>query len=160
MMQLSLQQKKLIMQVYKAPENIPAHKQQAVFLAGTIDMGNSVDWQEQATQYLLNKNYVIYNPRRESWDSSWEQQITNPKFAEQVQWELDALDKADIIIMNLLPNSQSPISLLELGLHATSGKLKVCCPNAFWRSGNVQVVCNRYNIPLFTSMDALLETIQ
>jgi hypothetical protein len=40
----------------------------------------------------------------------------NANFSQQVRWELNALDKADYIIMYLDPNTISPISLLELGL--------------------------------------------
>jgi hypothetical protein len=57
--------------------------------------------------------------------------------------------------MNFLPNSQSPITLLELGLKADSGKLMVICPDEFWRSGNVQIVCNKFNIPLFKSIEEI-----
>jgi hypothetical protein len=41
--------------------------------------------------------------------------------------------------MYLAPGTQSPVSLLELGLCARSGKLKVGCPEGFWRRGNVKV---------------------
>ena len=84
----------------------------------------------------------------------------NPQFYQQVNWELDALEKADFIILNLLPNSKSPISLLELGLFAKSEKLLVCCPKEFYRSGNIQIVCDKYNIPLFTDIDELLNTVK
>lgn len=57
--------------------------------------------------------------------------------------------------MYLDPNTKSPISLLELGLHANSKKLWVVCPDGFWRKGNVEVVCSLYDIPLFNSLDEL-----
>ena len=134
-----------------------------VFLAGTIDMGNSENWQEKFIQKLeeqcnkcfFGKSYHIYNPRREDWDNSWEQTFENPQFFQQVNWELDAMEKADYIVMNFLPDSKSPITLLELGLFAKSGKLFVICPDEFYRSGNVQIVCNKYNIPLYKSIDEL-----
>jgi hypothetical protein len=72
---------------------------------------------------------------------------------------LDALNKSDLIILNLLPDSKSPISLLELGLYASSGKLLVCCPDGFWRKGNVEIVCERYDIPLYDSLDDLLNSL-
>ena len=92
-----------------------------VFLAGTIDMGNSENWQEklinklkeQTKGALFAKSYHIYNPRRTDWDSSWAQTFENPQFFQQVTWELDAMEKADYIIMNFLPDSKSPITLLE-----------------------------------------------
>ena len=134
-----------------------------VFLAGTIDMGNSENWQEkfiqklkeQNTKGFFGKSYHIYNPRREDWDETWVQTFENPQFFQQVNWELDAMEKADYIVMNFLPDSKSPITLLELGLFAKSGKLFVICPDEFYRSGNVQIVCNKYNIPLYKSIEEL-----
>ncbi len=99
---------------------------------------------------------VILNPRRDDWDASWEPRADNPRFSEQVNWELDMLDAADIVILYLAPGTTSPISLLELGLCARSGKLKVCCPAGFWRRGNVEVVCMRNRIPLFATLDDLI----
>ena len=48
----------------------------------------------------------------------------------------------------------------ELGLYARSGKLKVCCPEGFWRRGNVEVVCRRYHVPLFSSLDELIDDLK
>ncbi len=68
---------------------------------------------------------------------------------------MDHLGKADVIALYLAPGTQSPISLMELGLHANGGKLVVCCPDGFWRKGNVQIVCARWGIPLVESMEEL-----
>src|SRR3546814_14893140 len=57
-----------------------------------------------------------------------------------------ALESADIIVMLLAPGSQSPISLLEKGLHARGGKLILLCPEGFWRKGNVDITAERYGI--------------
>lgn len=51
------------------------------------------------------------------------------------------------------PKTMSPISLLELGLYATSKKLHVICPEGFWRKGNIEIVCSKYNIPLYNSIE-------
>lgn len=153
-------------QVVQAPEMLPSPKTRLtkkVFLAGTIDMGNSENWQEKVIQKLKEKGkgmfstpYHIYNPRRDDWDESWVQTFDNPQFFQQVTWELDAMEKADYIIMNFLPDSKSPITLLELGLMAKSGKLHVVCPDEFYRSGNVHIVCNKYNIPLYKTLEELV----
>lgn len=149
------------MNVYKAPEQIKINKLiPSIFLAGTIDMGNSLDWQQEVELHFSNEIVDIYNPRRNGWDSSWKQKFDSPEFFQQVMWEKDALRKANIIIMNFLPDSQSPITLLEFGLWASSGKLLVCCPDKFWRSGNVQIECNDHDIPMFKTLDELLKTIK
>jgi hypothetical protein len=144
-------------QVFKAPELISTTDKTrlSIFLAGTIDMGNSDNWQNKLIEELKGFNVDIYSPRRDDWDSSWKQTFEDPQFFQQVTWELDALEKADLILLHFLPDSQSPISLLELGLFADSGKLMVVCPDEFWRSGNVQIVCNKYKIPLFKSLEEI-----
>lgn len=139
-------------EIIKAPGNIPPHKA-AVFLAGSIEMGAAVDWQAEAGRVLSEVGWTVLNPRRDDWDSSWEQSITNPQFREQVEWELAALDAAEKILLYFAPGTKSPISLLELGLHAASGKLVVVCPEGFWRKGNVDIVCRRYGVDVHSSIE-------
>jgi len=122
-----------------------------VFLAGSIEMGKAEDWQSQVTGELKKLGCeCILNPRRDDWDSSWKQSVHEPQFNEQVSWEMTALDAAETILMYLAPDTISPISLLELGIYANSGKLIVSCPLDFYRRGNVEMVCERYQIPLFS----------
>jgi hypothetical protein len=142
---------------YKAPEIIPPKgRVKAVFLAGTIDMGSSEDWQSKIAA-RLPESVDKYNPRREQWDSSWKQDYFEPAFYQQVKWEIEAMEKADVIIFNFLPDSNSIITMLELGLHAKSGKAIVCCPDEFHRAGNVHVICSHYDIPLYKNMNDLLK---
>lgn len=148
------------MKVFTPPHQIESNGLKSIFLAGTIDMGNSEDWQSLVIEHFKDSKVNIFNPRRESWDSSWEQSFDNPYFYQQVNWELSALDRADIIILYLAAGSASPISLLEMGLHAKEGKLIVCCPDEFYRSGNVQIVCDRYNIPLYKDFNKLLNRLR
>ena len=135
----------------------------SVFLAGSIEMGTVSDWQSRVEEFFeteYGKEIAVFNPRREHWDSSWAQEFTNPQFYQQVNWELTALERADLIIMYFHPETKSPISLLELGKFADSGKMIVCCPTGFWRKGNVDVVCERYGIPSYDTIDSLLEEIK
>lgn len=144
--------------VIKSPAELPVKTK--IFLAGTIDMGNSENWQLKVEQELSNKNCILFNPRRDDWNKDWKPISSDSNFRQQVEWELNALEKADIIIMYLAPNSQSPISLLELGLYAKSGKLKVVCPEGFWRKGNVDIVCEKYKVERFDTIDLLLEDLK
>src|SRR5574343_1208875 len=142
------------MRVFKLPMNPPINNGVfKLFLAGSIDMGSAIDWQGIIQHRLSGFEIDIFNPRRDAWDASWEQDISNPLFVEQVEWELDQLDAADLIIIYYDPNGKAPISLMEHGLHAKSGKCIVCCPPGYWRRGNVQIVCRRYNIPLYDALD-------
>jgi hypothetical protein len=148
------------MKSIKPPHSIVKNhrRKYAIFLAGSIELGKAEDWQLKVEQYFEDKpDYTLFNPRRVDWDSSWEQTFENPQFSQQVNWELDALEKADFIILNLLPDTKSPISLLELGLFAHSGKVLICCPTGFWRKGNVDIVAERYGIPVYEKLRDLLE---
>ncbi|MCP4528639.1 MAG: hypothetical protein GY833_22395 [Aestuariibacter sp.] len=137
--------------LFKPPAQTPTTGNPSVFLAGTIDNGNSADWQSELVEALRLYDVDLYNPRREEWDASWEQSIHNQNFKEQVTWELDHLDKCDIIFMHFVGGSQSPITLLELGLYAEKRpkNLMVVCSPDFWRKGNVEVIAERYGIPLY-----------
>jgi Nucleoside 2-deoxyribosyltransferase like len=145
--------------VFKPPAPVVLDKAtRAVFLAGSIEMGVAIDWQAQLAD-VLPPDVAILNPRRDEWDASWRQSIDEPKFREQVEWELDGLDRADVIAMWFVPDTKSPITLLELGLHARGGKLVVGCPPGFWRRGNIEVVCARYAIPLHAAWDAFVADV-
>lgn len=144
---------------FKAPNQIDfSNKSKSIFLAGTIDNGNSENWQEYCVKFYkeLREDIDIYNPKRDDWNSKLDNSYECPEFYQQVNWELDALNKADKILMYFLPKSESPITLLELGLFASSGKIHVCCPDEFWRAGNVQIICNNYNIPMYKDLKNLL----
>ncbi len=148
------------MRIGKAPHQYHTNpKEIIVFLAGSIEMGKAENWQEKLTKMLKNTTGLILNPRRDDWDSSWVQSIDNPKFRQQVDWELTAQNDADIIAMYFCPETKSPITLLELGLFAKSGKLIVCCPDGYWRKGNVDIVCDDYQIDQVRNLEDLFHRI-
>jgi len=149
------------MKEIKAPSRESYYNSKSLFLAGSIEMGSAENWQEKIVKELHKFSVTIYNPRRNDWDSSWVQDINNPQFYDQVNWELDMLDKSDIIVMYFDPNTKSPISLLELGLYAFGGSnIIVCCPKGFWRKGNVDIVCQRYGIPVFENIETLIVALK
>lgn len=127
-----------------------------IFLAGTIDMGSSVDWQARLREHFSSKEgrYVLFNPRQDHWNGGADGEMDY-----QVNWELDHLEQADIIIMNILGSSKSPITLLEMGLHARSGKLYVACEPSFYRYDNVRITCAYYGVPLYDSLEELLSAL-
>lgn len=125
-----------------------------IFLAGTIDMGNSRDWQLEIYDRFsrMNGRYILFNPRQEHWDASRPGEMDY-----QVRWELDHLEEADMIIMYILGSSKSPISLLEMGLHARGGKMIVICEEDFYRYDNVHITCDYYDVPFYSDLDSFLE---
>lgn len=129
----------------------------SVFLAGSIEMGKAEDWQTKFENAMQDVVGFICNPRRDDWDSSWIQTKENVQFRGQVEWELEMLDQCSIIALYFDPKSTSPITLMELGLHAYDNKLIVCCPEGFFRKGNVDIVCERYGIKQVETLDKLIE---
>lgn len=147
--------------ILKAPTPLAwTIRQKAVFLAGSIDMGAAPNWQEWMEQALSQMSeVVVLNPRRDDWDSTWVQRKSHPQFREQVEWELDALERCDLIAMNFSAGSYAPITLLELGLNATAAKIIVCCPDGYQRKGNVEIVCERKGIQMVETLPALVGAV-
>lgn len=143
-----------------APQPLPPAGGLSVFLAGSIDMGEAPPWQRDVVGALSEPGLSILNPRRPDWDASWSASIDDARFVEQVEWELAAMERADVIAMYFAPTSQAPITLLELGLFAESGKLIVCCPDGYFRKGNVDVVCRRYAVHQTHDLPALVRAVR
>lgn len=133
----------------------------SVFLAGSIEMGLAENWQEKIESGLKDmENICILNPRRDDWDASWKQNSENAQFNEQVNWELEGLEKASMIVFYFSPETKSPVSMLELGLFAGTGKVVVCCPEGFWRKGNVDIVCKKHNVQQVNSVEQLIQAVK
>lgn len=144
-----------------SPAPLPAnHDRARLFLGGSIDMGKATDWQRAMIAALTTERVAILNPRRPDWNPAWKPEASDQNFRQQVEWELAALDSADIIILYFAPGSQSPVSLLEMGLHARSGKLIIFCPDGFWRKGNVDITAARYGAQQVSSFDELHSAVR
>lgn len=142
--------------VVEPPNTVPKGHY-TIFLAGSIEMGKARDWQAEIIQKLNTLDCAVLNPRRRDWDSSLVQSSDNPRFTEQVAWEMNGLEECDIAVFNFEPGTMSPISLMELGWMSGLGKkCVVCCPDGFWRKGNVDLLCARNNIRQVASLDALI----
>ena len=95
------------------------------------------------------------------WDPSWSEDPSDAVFSEQVNWELEGMENADVIAVFLGKEAKAPISLMELGLWARGEERKcvVCCPRGFWKWGNVRVVCERYGVEVVESLGELGEKV-
>lgn len=134
--------------------------QPSVFLAGSIEQGAAEDWQTMIVAALSDLEITLLNPRRETWDASWPQESTFGPFREQVEWELAAQERADLIAFYFSPATRAPVTLLELGLAAGRKAAVVCCPEGYWRRGNVDIVCGRYHIPQVATLTDLVQYIR
>lgn len=148
------------MMQFKAPEVIPTVTFPKVFLAGSIEEGTAERWQDHVVRLLDSVDITILNPRRDAWDPTWVQSIQNLEFKKQVEWELNGMDMADYIIFYFDPNTKSPVTMLELGLHATQGKCLMVCPDGFWRKGNIDIICERNAIPQFETLEACTDYLR
>lgn len=148
-----------------APHPWPSERY-TVFLSGSIAMGQAAFWQDEVVTALADYGGVLLNPRRDDWDNTWHQSLTDARFVEQVQWELRGLAAANAVLMHFDPATQSSITLLELGLllprvHSRASVwLYVSCPEGFWRRGNVAITCQEYDVPLYGSLEESLRMFQ
>ena len=159
----------------QAPGNFSeylTHDYITIFAGGSIEMDMAKPWQRRlVSAFKDHDDVVIINPRRNSWHKSWKQVANNKPFRKQVEWELDGLDECDLAVMYFDPATKSPISLLELGLFGRDHrynpdnrdnlpKMHVICPAPFWRKGNVDIVCERFDIPLYKTLGAAVKDIK
>ena len=107
-----------------------------VFLAGTIEMGNSPDWQAKAIRRLQDLDVSIYNPRR----------VVAPEeglVTEQIKWELRSIAKCEFVFFHFCADTISPISLYELGLlqgnPLSTKKVVISCDPKYLRTTNIKV---------------------
>jgi hypothetical protein len=132
-----------------------------IFLSGSIDTPPQT-WQHKLTTYLSSLSpspfsipLTVLNPHREDWDSTWVEDPSCQKFYQQTQWELEGMENADVIAVFLGKEAKAPISMMEMGLWARSGKCVVCCSKEFWKQGNVRVVCERYGVRVVETVEEL-----
>jgi hypothetical protein len=143
--------------VYTPPDPVPATSSPTVFLADSIEQGTAPDWQAEVVHALVDRDVVLLNPRRAGWDPKLRQHPSEPQFHAQVQWELDQQEAATLVAFYFAPGTQSPITLLELGLAARyAGKCVVACPPEYWRYGNVRMTCERYGMELVLGLPELV----
>ena len=148
---------------YKAPEKVPLKQilspAKTIFLAGSIELGTASEWQTQVVEELSKqeKDAIIFNPRRDNWDNN----ISEEGFAEQVNWELDHIEQADIKAFYFDPNTKSPVTMLELGLMLARyhNQCVVCSPPGFWRRGNLEITCQRCGVKLLDNFEEFIEAI-
>lgn len=145
--------------IYRPPTR-PTITKPSVILYGSIEPDPAADWQTSLATSLSDLPIAVINPRCDAWDSTWVEDVSDLRFKEQVEWEMDHAKAADVIAFYFKPGTLTPITLLELGMYAGTGKAVVCCPERFYKRGNVQIVCQRYGIELLGSLDELQKTVR
>jgi hypothetical protein len=138
----------------------PEYGNFSLFTAGSIEMGAAIQWQQCLVSHLCDLPITITNPRRGKWDPNVNAKGEDARFFNQVEWELDALTNANVICYFFDCATVSPVTLMELGFWAHSGKIIVCCDQRYFRQGNVEIVCERYGIPYVSSFEKLVPALK
>ena len=137
--------------VIVAPDDISTNDY-SIFLAGAIDMGAAVDWQAQVIKELAGLDgLTLVNPRRENF--------TPDTLDEQIAWELDALERVNVILMWFPKNARAPISFFEAGLYMRTNKLFIGAEPGFYRRRNLELTCERYGVRLYDVLGAMVSRL-
>jgi hypothetical protein len=134
----------------------------SLYLAGTMEMGKSTGWQRELVNDLVYLSVAILNPLRGDWDPAWPQDPDFIPFRAHVTWELDGLDKADVVALYLEAEENSVISLLELGKLALQRpeEVVVCCSKGYHKWGNVMMMVQRYSMCSVETYDEMVEEVR
>lgn len=137
--------------VITAPESIEVSGYKA-YLAGGIDMGLAQNWQAKVIQALQEyDDLVLLNPRRARFDEN--------TLDEQIRWELEAMEAANLILMWFPNDAKAPIALLETGLYLQSGKLLLGAEASFYRRRNLEITAERYGVKLWPHLNDLIKEV-
>jgi len=153
----------------KPPKRVVESFDSTVFLAGAIDMGSAEDWQTALVKHLEKcdsggkvNSLGVFNPRRDGWDNSWDQDLNNSQFFEQVCWELSHIENCDVAVVYFSKESKAPITLMELGKLSeikAPQDIIVFCPEGYHRKGNVDVLCYTKGIAVHTELESFYSAL-
>lgn len=143
------------MKEIKSPEIFENNEMPSIFLAGGIT--DCYDWQSDMIKLLQNCNVQLVNPRRSDFD------VTNPNMSEeQIEWEYKNLNIVDAVLFYFPSETLCPITLYELGVHATKGtKLFVGCHPEYKRKFDVikQLELIRPEIVVYETLEELSKIV-
>lgn len=125
-----------------------------IFLAGSIDYMLPSIWREKVIEKSDDKN-IFFDPTNKDY-----QQLNEKEMIDHIEWELNAMSLADKILLNFLPASLSPISLVEFGLYVSSKKLIVICPKGFYQSRYIHKLCKEYNATCYFDLNKAIKELQ
>ena len=143
-----------------------------IYLAGTQDFSNAEnDWQQKFINGLVpltdplkgllmfkSTNFIIFNPHV-PFESPAAPNLDNPQFIQVMQWRMSMMDQADMVFLNLLNKSKSPVPVLEFGLLANTNKLVVRCGEEYMLYSQIRLYCEKYNIPLLTGKTSVKDVM-
>ena len=133
----------------------------ASLLAGSIEGGRAEPWQGALIHLLADSGLTILDPRRDDWDASWVDRDECSPFPGAGGLGASTGSSGRTGWRCTSPRAPAPpVTLLELGLVAASKPVVVCCPEGFWRKGNVDAVCRRFGIPQVDDLAGLATALR
>lgn len=148
-------------------DQTPWYPTTSIFLAGTTEFAA---WRRTFLDALgvlhragetppPHPSATVYDPFQPNWTGDWREDLGDACFRAQAEWELEKQEQAAVVVVFFDERAKSPVSLLELGLCARSGKAVVGCQRGYWKRGNVQAVCQRYGVPMADDLDGLVKLV-
>lgn len=144
-----------------------------IYLGGTMDFSGSMetDWQQafidglakltdpvKGLLLIKNLNFILFNPKM-PLTGPLGPTLDNPEFVKVIQWRLQMQDLSDIVFLNIMKNSVSPIPVLEFGSLLTSGKLIVRTSEQNANYSHIRLYCEKYQVPLLTGQTSVKDVI-
>ncbi len=144
-----------------------------LYLAGTMDFSQAnTDWQTKFIEGLTkcvdpyrgllmykNTQWIIFNPHVLPQNGSMPPNLDNPEFVATMGWRMSMMDMADVVFVNIMNKSKSPIPILELGSLISSGKLVVRCGEEHMIYSQIRLYCEKYQVPLLTGKTSVKDVL-
>ena len=144
-----------------------------LYLGGTIDLSGNMEtnWQQtfidglakltdplKGLLLIKNLNFIVFNPRV-PLNNGLAPTLDNPEFVNVMNWRLQMQEISDVVFVNIMKNSVSPIPILELGSLLTSGKLIVRASELNQVYSHIRLYCEKFQVPLLTGKTSVKDVI-
>ncbi|CAD6448674.1 eba6cebe-cd4a-40f2-bd28-9a680aadbf52-CDS [Sclerotinia trifoliorum] len=168
------------------PDELP---RPIIFLSGTTNYDkDETRWQQTLANALFTPSpttststsnntskpnpFTIIDPYNPAWDSTWREAPSDEKFVTQVNFELQGLELADIVVVGFIGADVQAgnigaggTTLVELGVALKKGvsegiKVLVCVEGGFWKEGYVGVLCERFEVERFGDLMGLVAGVR
>lgn len=138
-----------------APTKYNRLNEKIIFLSGSTENSDKDSWQDKLLKELEDLNVTMLNPYRADYNS-----LSDSELTKQIEWELDGLERADIVAIYFDSSTKAAITLLELGLSAKNKTVVIFCEGKFWKHKEVTVVAKKYKLSVFDNYDNFVKKIK
>lgn len=145
-----------------------------IYLSGSLDLGGkSTPWQQKFINGLSkltvkhpNKpelpdytgfKFLVFNPLV---PVNGEPSVDNPEFVQKLNWELEMMERSDVIFCNFLKKSVLISAISGYLLNAQTGKVICRCPIECNFYPQVKVLSDKYGIPLLGNSGSLIDAMK